>query len=150
MQGLHPSIGGGTVVLLLAAALTLGGLVLCGIGFTQRQPVALALGVVLMLPGGGLLVVLLATLGPEMIPRTRSWDLSTDRRASQLGETPVGDNYYFQGNLHTALTLPGGRRWSGRATHVVFQRRGEEIEQTARYLAPHPPSLRLTRVLRTR
>jgi hypothetical protein len=90
-----------------------------------------ALGVLLMLPGGALLVALLVMLVPEMIPRTLSWDLSRDRRTSRLAATPVGDNYYFQGNLPTAVTLPGGRRWSGRARHVIVQRRGDEIEQIA-------------------
>lgn len=121
-----PSIAGGLLLALAVAALAVAGLVVSGLGLALRQPLLLALGVLLLLPAPALLVLLLVHLGPELIPRTLAWDLSTDRRASRLGKTPVGDSYYFQGNLRTEVTLADRRRWAGRAAVVVFRRDGDD------------------------
>jgi hypothetical protein len=123
------SFAGGALVLLVAGALAVAGGVALAAGIAQRRPVVLALGLALLAPPAIVLGILLVTFVPEAIPRTREWDLRADRHVSRLDATPSGDAYYYQGNLRTTIALPGGLGWSGRASHVVFRRRGDAIER---------------------
>jgi hypothetical protein len=135
---------GGIIVILLAGALSLIGLVLS------------ISGALLMLRGGPsfwkvvLLVGGLAALSPalflvagfvylelkESLPQNASWDFSNSRSVSMLDPKKrrsvdnMSDHdaeYSFQGNIRSNVRLPSGRQWSGRGYLVIVDAMGDQI-----------------------
>jgi hypothetical protein len=137
------SPAGGFVVVLLAGAVTLIGLVI-------------SIGAVVLLFRSGpsigrflLLVTGLAALSPavflaigfvylslkDSVPRTESWDFRTSRsvagldpkRRRSVGLTDHDTEYSFQGNIRSTVQLPGDRVLSGRAYLVIVEAMGDQI-----------------------
>ncbi|MGH9777529.1 MAG: hypothetical protein ACRD5I_03885, partial [Candidatus Acidiferrales bacterium] len=121
-------VTGGILVLLVAAAMALGGLVICAISLYYRKWILFIVGLALMSP----VLALVGYLLWEEIPRSYDWDFSSDRSVARLEEEPVYGRYYYQGNIHSTITLPGGRQWSGRAYLGTFDtgshEGGDQIE----------------------
>jgi hypothetical protein len=71
----------------------------------------------------------------EFLPRTKSWDLSSNHSISELDpkarrsvERDDHDaQYSYQGNIHSTVRLPSGRQWSGKANLVIFEALGGTI-----------------------
>ncbi|MGH9788728.1 MAG: hypothetical protein ACRD4U_08530 [Candidatus Acidiferrales bacterium] len=121
-------VTGGILVLLVAAAMALGGLVICAISLYYRKWILFIVGLALMSPALALVGYLLW----EELPRSYEWDFSSDRSVARLDKEPTYGRYYYQGNLRTTIRLPGGRQWSGRAYLVTFDtgshEGGDQIE----------------------
>ncbi|MCI0658633.1 MAG: hypothetical protein L0170_16395, partial [Acidobacteria bacterium] len=47
---------------------------------------------------------------------------------ARLEEEPVYGRYYYQGNIHSTIRLPGGRQWSGKAGLVTFQAESGQVD----------------------
>src|SRR3970282_628278 len=101
---------GGILVLLLAAALALAGLVICAVSLYYRKRILFIVGLALMSP----VLALGGDLFWEEIPLSIEWDCSADRSVARLEEDPVYGRYYYQGNIRSTIRLPGGRGWSGK------------------------------------
>jgi hypothetical protein len=91
----------------------------------MQRLLMLSLGVALEVPALAYLFMVIA----EQIPRTKSWDFSSNRSVSLLGPTePLrvarvdsDEQYYFQGNIRSSIRLTSDKRWSGSANLVVFE-----------------------------
>ncbi|MGH9510492.1 MAG: hypothetical protein ACRD2M_11185 [Terriglobales bacterium] len=119
-----PDVTGGILVLLVAGAMALGGLVICAISVVYRKWILFIVGLAMMSPALALVGYLLW----EEIPRSYEWDFSSDRSVARLEEEPVYGRYYYQGNIHSTIRLPGGRQWSGKAGLVTFQADSGQVD----------------------
>jgi hypothetical protein len=121
-------VTGGILILAIVALLALLGILLGVVAAIYRKPILLIAGVAAATPA----LALVGYLFWEEIPRSYEWDFSSDRSVARLEEEPVYGRYYYQGNLHTTIRLPGGRQWSGKANLVTFDtgshEGGEQIE----------------------
>ncbi len=121
-------VTGGILILMIVALLALLGLLLCGVGAYYRKWILFIAGLAFASPA-------LALVGYFVWlerPQTYAWDFSADRSVAQMDQEPTYGRYYYQGNIHSSIRLPGGRQWTGRAVLVTFDtgshEGGEQIE----------------------
>ena len=117
-------VTGGILVLVIVALLGLAGLVICVVSVIYRKPILFIAGLAFASPA-------LALVGYFVwleLPQTQSWDFSADRSVARLEEEPVYGRYYYQGNIHSTIRLPGGRQWSGKAGLVTFQAESGQVD----------------------
>ncbi len=117
-------VTGGILILMIVALLALLGLLLCGVGAYYRKWILFIAGLAFASPA-------LALVGYFVWlerPQTQTWDFSADRSVARLDEEPVYGRYYYQGNIHSLIRLPGGRQWSGKAGLVTFQAESGQVD----------------------
>ena len=114
-----PDVTGGFFVLVLLGTCGLIGIVICAVSLFYRKPLFFVLGLLLASPALALLA-LEAYLVIEDFPRTKSWDLSTDRTVSQMDREPVYGKYDYQGNIRSTIRVSSSVQWSGKASLVTF------------------------------
>lgn len=112
-----PDVTGGFFVLVLLGACGLIGIVICAVGLFSRKPLFFVLGLLLASP----VLSFVAYFVIKDFPRTKSWDLSTDRSLSQMDREPVYGKYYYQGNIRSTIRVSPSVQWSGKASLVTFE-----------------------------
>ncbi|HXE74710.1 MAG TPA: hypothetical protein VNN18_03600 [Candidatus Xenobia bacterium] len=119
-----PDVTGGIFILAIVLLLGLLGIILCVVSVIYRKPLVFIAGLAAATPG-------LALVGYFIWlerPQNYEWDFSRDRSVAQLDIEPTYGRYYYQGNLHTTIRLPGGRAWSGEAGLVTFQADSGQVD----------------------
>ena len=125
-----PDVTGGFFVLVLLGTCGLIGIVICAVSLFYRKPLFFVLGLLLASPALALLA-LEAYLVIEDFPRTKSWDLSTDRSVSQMDREPVAGLYFYQGNIRSTIRVSPSVQWSGKASHVTFEASSGKINSVS-------------------
>ena len=122
-----PGITWGFTLLLLLGVCGLIGIVICAVGLFSRKPLFFVLGLLLASPA----LSYVANLVIEDFPRTKSWDLSTDRSVSQMDREPVHGLYFYQGNIRSTIRVSPSVQWSGKASLVTFEASSGKINSVS-------------------